>query len=116
MTSKVPGELKVSGYFWKHLGGYCAAAGLRIQFEYNQTPGIHFKVEPPEEYGQWILKGLQDGMALRFPEFPPTGSIWITEIQADPVDSSPRAFYQAGRMVIDQALSLIESWEAAVSL
>jgi hypothetical protein len=92
-----------------HLGPRCQAAGLRIQFHYNQVPGIHFKIEPPEEYRDSILRGLRDGLALRFPRFPSTGAIWVTEISVHPVDSSQQAFYRAGRMAIDQAFSLIET-------
>ena len=94
-----------------HLGPRFEAAGLRVQFHYNQKPGIHFKAEPPAEYRDSILKGLRDGMALRFPNFPSTGSLWITEISAHEVDSSQRAFYRAARMVVDQAFGLATSAE-----
>ncbi|MES2735197.1 MAG: hypothetical protein V4672_02685 [Verrucomicrobiota bacterium] len=109
MTSTAPGELEVHISFSLHLGPRYQAAGLRIQFHYNQTPGIHFKVEPPEEYRAAILKGIEEGMAARFPNFPATGSVWITEVIAHEADSSERAFYQAGRLVIEQAYSLCES-------
>ena len=94
------------GRYSIHLGPRFEAAGLRIQFHYNQTPGIHFKTEPPAEYRDSILRGLRDGLASRFPEFPATGSVWILEIAEHEVDSSQRAFYRAARMVIDQAFSL----------
>ena len=106
MTGKSPGELEVYGYFSKHLGPGFQAAGLRIQFHYNQPPGIHFKVKPTEEYRDAILRGLRDGIALRFPEFPASGSIWVTEVTEHPVDSSGGAFYLAARMAIDQASSV----------
>ena len=89
-----------------HLGPRYEAAGLRIQFHYNQAPGIHFRIEPPAEYRDSIVQGLRDGLASRFPEFPATGSVWITEIAEHEVDSSQRAFYLAARMVMDQAFSL----------
>src|SRR6267154_1073481 len=98
MAGKSPGELEVYSYFSIHLGPRFQAAGLRIQFHYNQVPGIHFKAQPPQEFKDWIIKGLRDGLASRFPEFPSTGSIWVTEITAYPVDSSQDAFYRAGRM------------------
>jgi len=82
------------------------SAGLRVQFHYNQKPGVHFKVEPPEEYRAAILRGIDDGMAARFPDFPKTGSIWITEILDDKVNSCERAFYKAGRLVIEQTYAL----------
>ena len=116
MTDKSPGALEVYGHFRVHLGPRYLAAGLRIQFEYNQPPGIHFKTQPPEEYRDSIVKGILDGMALRFPEFPSTGSIWISEITAHPVDSSQQAFYRAARMAIDQAFSLGESRNAEPSV
>jgi hypothetical protein len=94
-----------------HLGPRCEAAGLRVQFHYNQTPGIHFKVEPLAEYRDAILQGLRDGLQLRFPEFPSTGSLWITEIIVHEIDSSQRAFYRAARMVIDQAFGLATNAE-----
>ena len=94
-----------------HLGPRFEAAGLKVQFHYNQTPGIHFKVESPVEYRDSILRGLRDGLALGFPKFPSTGSVWITEILAHDVDSSQRAFYRAAPMVIDQALGLVTNAE-----
>jgi hypothetical protein len=48
-------------------------------------------------------------MAVRFPNFPLSGSIWITEITVDEVDSCENAFYRAGRSVIDLAFSLVQS-------
>jgi hypothetical protein len=104
-----PGEVELYWYFSIHLGPRFEAAGLRIQFHYNQTPGIHFKVAPPEKYRGAILKGIEDGMALRFPKFPDTGSVWIIEVTHHGVDSSQRAFYRAGRLVIDQAYSLTQT-------
>jgi hypothetical protein len=82
------------------------SAGLRVQLQYNQKPGVHFKVEPPEEYRAAILRGIDEGMAARFPDFPKTGSIWITEVLDDKVDSCERAFYKAGRLIIEQSYAL----------
>jgi hypothetical protein len=104
-----PGEVEVYGTFRKHLGPRFAGAGLGVQFHYNQTPGIHFKTEPPAEYREGILKGLRDGLALRFPLFPASATIWVTRIDASDVDSSWMTFYQAARMVIEQAYSLTQS-------
>jgi hypothetical protein len=104
MEPITPGEFELYSYYSIHLGPRFEAAGLRIQFHYNQTPGIHFKVDVSDEYRGAILKGIEDGMALRFPKFPATGSIWVY--------SSQRAFYRAGRMVIDQAYSLVETGKA----
>ena len=92
------------------------SAGLRVQFHNNQEPGIHFRVQPPEEFRSAILKGIEDGMAARFPEFPNTGSIWITEISESETDSTVRAFYRAGRLVIDQAYSLKQSAKLHISI
>ena len=114
MSDGSPGELEVYGYFSAHLGPRSVAAGLRIQFLYNQSPGIHFKAQPPEEYRDSIVKGLLDGLAVRFPELS-SASIWITEVTAHAVDSSQRAFYRAARMAIDQAFSLVESRNAEQS-
>jgi hypothetical protein len=107
MSSTTPGEIEVYSLYRKHLGPRMEAAGLRVQFHYNQKPGIHFKIQPrEEEYRNAILKGIEEGMAARFPNFPSTGSIWITEISEHEVDSCELAFYRAGRLVIDQAYSL----------
>jgi len=84
------------------------AAGLRVQFHYNLAPGIHFRVPAPENYLAAIIRGIEGGMAARFPEFPKTGSIWIVEITDRGADSSEQAFYKAGRAVIDQAYSLTQ--------
>ena len=112
MSGNSPGELEVYGYFSQHLGPRIMGAGLRIQFHYNQPPGIHFKVETTEEYREFILSGLRDGLAFRFPQFPSGGSVWITEVTEHPVDSSCRAFYLAARMVIDQAYAISETRKA----
>jgi hypothetical protein len=108
MWKFAPGQIELVSYFRKHLGPRFDSAGLRVQFHYNQEPGIHFKVKTSEEYRDAIMKGLLEGMALRFPDFPGTGSIWITEIMEDKVSSSWRAFYLAARLVIEQAYSLVE--------
>ncbi len=86
---------------------------MGIQFHYNQSPGIHFKVPVGEEYRDFIISGLRDGMALRFPAFPDSGSIWVTEVVEHPVDSSQQAFYLAARMAIDQAYSIAETGRTA---
>ena len=101
-----PGQLEVYGYFKKHLGPRLMSAGLRLQFHYNQAPGIHFKAAVSEEYREAILKGIKDGMSIRFLDFPATGSIWITEVTEHPVDSSQIAFYQAARCAIEEAYAL----------
>src|SRR5687768_1771050 len=109
MPQIAPGEVELSAYFRRHLGARFEAAGLRVQFHYNQQPGIHFKVAAPAEFRDAIINSLQDGLALRFPDFPKHASVWVLEVTADEVDSSPRAFYRAGRMVIDQAFSLTDN-------
>src|SRR5947209_7433531 len=111
MTPTSPGEVEVLVSYSMHLGPRFEAAGLKVQFLYNQKPGIHFKVESPPEYRDSILRGLQDGLAVRFPKFPSSGSLWITEILAHDVDSSGRAFYRAARMVVDQAYGLATNAE-----
>ncbi len=94
--------------FSRHLGPRFSGAGLGIQFHYNQQPGIHFKVEPPLEFREAITTGIRDAMLACFPHFPPSGSVWITRVEAHPVDSSYNAFYQVAWMVMQQALSLSE--------
>lgn len=83
-------------------------AGLRLQFHYNQVPGVHFKVAVADEFREAIRKGIKDGMSLRFPDFPETGSFWITEATEHPVDSSQVAFYLAARCAIEQAYALTQ--------
>src|SRR5947208_10907194 len=111
MTHVSPGEVELFGSYNMHLGPRYEAAGLRVQFHYNQTPGIHLKAEAPAEYRDSILKGLRDGLASRFPDFPDTGSVWITEIAEHEVDASQQAFYRAARMAIDQAFTLAQLYE-----
>jgi hypothetical protein len=110
MTNPIaPGQVEVYGQFSKHLGPRFMGAGLRLQFHYNQTsPGIYFKVAVSDEYRDAILKGIKDGMSLRFPDFPETGSIWITEVSDHPVDSSQGAFYLAARCAIELAYALTQ--------
>lgn len=107
MSIKSPGEVELISHFRRHLGPRFESAGLRVQFHYNQVPGIHFKAEPSEEYRVVILQGLKDGMALHFPNFPESGSVWITEVVEHEADSSAVAFYKAARLVIEQAASLV---------
>lgn len=106
-----PGELEVYASFRLHTGPRFIGAGLRIQFHYNQIPGIHFRVEPPEEYRSAILKGIEEGMVIRFPLFPNTASIWILEVTEDPAAWTWQAFYQVSRLVIEQAYLLTTTEE-----
>jgi hypothetical protein len=101
-----PGATSVYGRFTRDLGPRLSSAGLGVQFHYNQPPGIHFKVDVPPDLRDAILQGLADALAARFPDFPATASIWVTEVDQHPVNSSWDAFYKAARMVIDQAYSL----------
>ncbi len=106
MSPASPGEVELYASFSQHIGPRFEAAGLRLQFHYNQTPGVHFRVPVSEEYRAAILRGIEEGMAARFPEFPATGSIWITEVTVHEVDSSQRAFYRVARSIIEQAYAL----------
>jgi hypothetical protein len=103
-----PGEVEVYAHFSEHLGPRYMAAGVRLQFHYNQLPGVHFKVAVREEYREAILKGITGGMSARFPNFPQTGSVWITEVTEHPVDSSPLAFYFAARCAVDLGYTLTQ--------
>jgi hypothetical protein len=107
-----PGEVEHYAFFSAHLGPRFQSAGLRVQFHNNQAPGIHFVVEPPEEYAEAILKGLRHGLARYFPNFPESGSVWVQEVTVHDVDSSQAAFYRAGLLVMRQALSLVEIAES----
>lgn len=98
-------ELFVS--FARHLGPRFDAAGLRIQFHYNQEPGIHFRVPVSEWCRPWIEQGLKDGLARRFPRFPPSGALWVLEVVEDEVSSSPAAFYRVAVSAIEQAYVLV---------
>lgn len=113
MNPSSPGEIELYGHYRQHLGPRCEAAGLRIQFHLNQEPGIHFKVPPPEQFEESILRGIRDGLDACFPGASSGTSVWVTEITDHGVDSTPRAFYRAGRMLVDQALSLSRSLQVA---
>jgi hypothetical protein len=112
MPRNHPGEVEHAAFFNQHVGPRFQSAGLRVQFHYNQTPGIHFKVEPSAEYADAILRGLRHGLDRHFPSFPSTGSIWIKEIMIDEVSSSQAAFYRAALLVIHQARALVEIMKA----
>jgi hypothetical protein len=103
-----PGELEVTAWFRQHLGPRFSAAGVTLQFHYNQEPGIHLKTKVPSEYQEWILNGVRDGMAKCFPEFPSSGSVWIVAIVDDDIDSSQMAFYRAARLAVSQASALVD--------
>jgi hypothetical protein len=100
MPRNHPGEVEHVVSFNQHLGPRFQSAGLRVQFHYNQVPGIHFKVEPPVEYADAILRGLQHGLDRYSPSFPSTGGIWVNEVIADEVSSSQAAFYRAAVLVM----------------
>ena len=109
MPSTTPGEIELYSHFSQHLGPKFEAAGLRVQFHYNQTPGIHFQVPATDKYRAAITRGIQEGMTSRFPDFLSTGSVWVTEITEHEIDSCEHAFYRAGRSVIEQAYALAVS-------
>jgi hypothetical protein len=116
MPMSHPGEVEHYAFFNTHLGPRFQSAGLRIQFHYNQLPGIHFIVEPPEEYAAAILKGLSDGLARYFPNFPDTGSVWVKEVTVHDVSSSQAALYRAGLLVMSQAFALVEIAESGARM
>lgn len=103
-----PGEVEHYAFFNSHLGPRFQSAGLKVQFHYNQEPGIHFIVHPPEKYADAIKKGLSQGLALYFPNFPDSGNVWITEVTVDAISSSQAAFYRAALLVMNQAFALVE--------
>ncbi len=106
MMPASPGEIELYSCFSQHLGPRYEAAGLRVQFHYNQAPGIHFRASVSEPYRAAITRGIQEGLASRFPQFPESGSVWITEVTEHEVHSSERAFYRAARSIIEQAHAL----------
>jgi hypothetical protein len=103
-----PGEVELHTWFSQHVGPRFQIAGLRVQFHYNQAPGVHFQVAPPQEYEAAIIQGIEDGLTECFPNFPLTGSVWINEVIVDEVNSSQAGFYRAGLLAIHQAKKLVE--------
>jgi hypothetical protein len=103
-----PGEVEVHGWFRKHQGPRMSAAGIGLQFHYNQVPGFHFKVEVEEELRVHILKELQRSMDRRFPRFPSTGSVWITRIDIDDIETCLWSVIQSTRMAVEQAFNLTQ--------
>jgi hypothetical protein len=103
-----PGEITVQAHFRKHLGPRFMSAGVTIQFHTSKTPGVHFKTTVDEEYKESIVKGIRDGVSIRFPGLLETRCIWITDVIEDPVESSNRAFYLAARCAVEQAYTLVE--------
>jgi hypothetical protein len=102
-----PGETELAVSYSRHLGPRYERAGLRIQFHYNQIPGIHFKVNVSDEYRPAIERGISDGLKRRFPDFPGTASVWITEVIEHEVDSSRSSFYRVAVAAIEQAYALM---------
>jgi hypothetical protein len=78
-------------------------AGLRVGFITIRSRESILRFSQAKSIVTAILKGIEEGMAARFPGFPDTGSIWITEISEHEVDSCARAFYLVGRLVVDRA-------------
>ena len=107
-----PGEVEVLVSFCKHLGPRFTAAGVGLQFHYNQTPGIHFKAAISEQFKQAVVRGIEEGLSLRFPEFPKTGAVWVTRVVEHEVDSTWNAFYLVAKLAIDQAFALTLTAEA----
>jgi hypothetical protein len=104
---RTPGETEISISYSRHLGPRYERAGLRIQFHYNQIPGLHFKVHVRDEYRPAVERGISDGLKRRFPDFPTTASVWITEVVEDEVDSSRLSFYRVAVAAIEQAYLLM---------
>jgi hypothetical protein len=108
MTTDHPGEVEHYSWYAQHTGPRFHSTGLGIAFHYNQPPGIHFKTSLLLEYQAAIVKGIEDGLAECFPDFPSTGSIWISKASIDDVHSSQTAFYRVALLVIRQAKALME--------
>lgn len=111
-----PGEVEHYAFFSAHLGPRFQSAGLRVQFHYNQEPGIHFIIQPPEEYADAIMKGLTQGLTRYFPNYPDSGSVWVKEVTVHDVDSSQAAFYRAGLLVMSQAFAFVEIAESGARM
>jgi hypothetical protein len=106
---QTPGEVEIYGHFSKHAHPCFIGGGLSLQFHYNQVPGIHFKVAVRgEEYRNAIVRGIKEGMSIRFPDFPASGSIWITKVTMDAEVSMPSVFYILARCVIEQAYAFTQ--------
>lgn len=88
----------LAGTFWEQ--------ALAFSFTTTRFQAFHFKTAVNQEYRDAILKGIQDGMAELFPNFPASGSIWIEKVYEHPVDSARIAFYAAARAAIEQAYSV----------
>lgn len=101
-----PGELEVFASYRRHLGPRYEAAGVRLQFHYNQVPGIHLRAEVPVEYRDAIVDGIETAMSRRYPGLLSRASVWVVEIVDDEVDSSPVAFRRAAEAAIEQAYFL----------
>ena len=71
MSDGSPGELEVYGYFSAHLGPRSVAAGLRIQFLYNQSPGIHFRGSLRKSIETPLSKVFWMDWLCDFPSYPP---------------------------------------------
>lgn len=95
-----PVEIELYLSFSQHLGPRYEAAGLRVQFHYNQMPGVHFRVPVADEYWEAILRGIQDGMAARFPRHLDYRGLVARDA------FSQRAFYRAARSIVEQAYML----------
>jgi len=106
MTPITPGEIELFTHYRRHLGPRFDRAGLRLRSHYNQQPGIQFHVPVSSAYRAAIIRGIEQGMAKRFPDFPTTGSIWVHEIVEDDVESSEHAFYTVARAAIEQAYTI----------
>lgn len=111
-----PGEVEHYAFFNTHLGARFQSAGLRVQFHYNQEPGIHFIVPAPEEYANAIMNGLRQGLTRYFPNFPDSGSVWITEVTVNDISSSQAAFYRAALLIMHQAFALVEIAESGARM
>ncbi len=99
--------MEIYSYYNKNLGPKSQSAGLRVQFIENRgEPGIHYKTDVGHEYRAAIVKGLEDGLAIRFPDSRHTASITIEASDEHPIDSCPNAFYLTARCIIEQAYVL----------
>ena len=92
------------------------SAGLRVDFDQVRgEPGIHYDADVSQEYRAAIVKGLEDGLAIRFPDSGNSLSIRIKQSDEHPVDSCALSFYLVARCVVEQAYTLIHARRDLVS-
>jgi len=98
-----PKTLKLFWRFETHAGARFLRAGIGLQFHTSGPPRVQIQPAVAAEERAALVRGLEEGLSHRFPDFPATSGVTVTDLEIDPVHTSPLDLYRAGKLAIEQA-------------